>query len=419
MATSNPDEPIKISKRIEKELHQTKVVIRRLPPDLTEEKLLETLSDVPPYRFFYFVGGDPSLGILSSSRAYFAFTDEASILPFRDKYDGLYLESEKGTNYRAVVEFAPYQGIPKRQKRKPDSRIATVEQDSDYQAFLDASEVKPKPPTMMELSAYIDTVGANKVSKVQRTPLIDYLLETHSRRGVRSGKRSSKSAASDSKKKHGREVSRSGKESRKDAPSSKGSKEVRGKREVKEGRERVEKKREDVGSSGGSSSKDGFSSSDKHREKSGREKKRQAPYYEENGEVRGERETKLSKESRLKNRDRPDQAIYSPRGKPRDYDRSETKEFGRSSKDKDSSHRHHSSVKDGSSEYNSRSGRSAGREYGTDEKPRRGRGGRDDYDGSKERRHEGGRRSDGYRKSKDSYYDHESTKTHSSGYREK
>lgn len=404
MATNSSDGPIKISKRIEKELHQTKVVIRKLPPDFTEEILLKTLSDIPPYSFFYFAAGDPDLGDLSSSRAYFAFSDEASIVPFRDKYDGLYLESEKGARYRAVVEFAPYQAIPKRQKRKPDSRIATIEQDSDYQAFFEASGEKTKPPSMSELSSYIDTIGTSKVTEVQKTPLIEYLLET--RRGSRSGKRSK--SGSDSKKKHGKESSKPPKvDSHKDSGGTKGTKEsTKGKGEAREGRECAEKRREEVTTSVGVGSKDRPSISDKHREKSGREKRHQAR-YEENGEVQAEGERK----SKVKNRDRPDQAIYSSQGKQR-HDRNDYtyKESGRSSKD---SSRHHSTSKEVSQEF-SRSSRGGGRDqYNPDDKPRRS--GWDDYS-SKERRHEGGRQSDGYRKSKDSYYDHDSARTRGSGY---
>lgn len=398
MATSNSDGPIKISKRIEKELHQSKVVIRKLPPDLTEEKLLEKLSDVPAYSYFYFAAGDSTLGGPSFSRAYFAFTDEASILPFRDKYDGWYLESESGLKYRAVVEFAPYQGIPKRQKRKPDARVATIEEDSDFQAFLEAAETKMKPPSMAELSAYIDTIGTAKVSEVQKTPLIDYLLD---RKSGRSGKRQ-KSSVSDSKK---RQSSKPVKDSRKDVPGSSRSKEFRGKKDgAREGRDRAEKK-ENEGAKFNSTERS--STSDKRKEKSGQEKRGRA-HYEENGEVKGEGERR-SKEFRVKNRDRPDQAIYSPRGsgKQHNYDQVESER----PKEREGSHR--SAVKE-SLEHGNRSARGSAREHNPDEKPRRGY----NYAGSKEKRHDGGRGDDS-RKSKESSYGHDGTKSHSSGHCER
>lgn len=396
MATSAADGPIKISKRIEKELHQTKVVIRRLPPDLTEEKLLEMLPEVPPYTFFYFTTGDPTLGSLSFSRAYFCFSDEASILPFRDKYDGMWLESEKGTKYRAVVEYAPYQGMPKKQRRKPDTRIGTIEDDSDYKSFLETAEEKPTPFTMNELAAYIDTIGTNKVAEVQKTPLISYLLD---RRGGR--KRSKQS--SESKKKHSKESSKPPKESRKDAGGSKGSSKSR--TESKERKERQEKGKEEV-----PTTKDRPTSSER---RSGREKRAQTQ-PEENGEVREGKEVKeegekKAKEPRIKNKDRPDQAIYSPRGKQRN-DR-ERNDSGKPH-DGDTSSHHSSSSREGTSER--KSGRDRGSRWKDDEKPRRGQGGGWD----KEKRDRDGGRRDGHRKPREAYYDRDS-KTHSSGYREK
>ena len=406
MATNSAsaDGPIKISRRIEKELHQTKVVVRRLPPDLTEEKLMEIFPDLPPYTYFYFVGGDPSLGGLSFSRAYISFTDEASIMPFRDKYDGMFLESEKGSKYRVVVEFAPYQGVPKRQKRKPDARIGTIEQDADYKAFLETADEKPAPPSMNELLAYAETLGTSKVVEVQKTPLISYLLE--SRRGGRSSKRSKPS--SDSKKKYAKESSKSSRDSRRDAESSKSSsKESRSKAESREGKERSDRGKKDVP---GSSSKERLASSEKRKDRAAKEKRSQ-PQYEENGEVRGEGS---SRDSQVKNKDRPDQAIYSPRGKQRNHDRerNDYRESTGRSKDRD---RPSSSSKDSTSDYRS------SRDYNYDEKPRRSKGGGswDDYSSSsKDRRdREKGRRGDGYRKVKDSYSDHD--KSRSGGYREK
>lgn len=394
MATSSSDGPIKISKRIEKELHQSKVVIRKLPPDLTEEKLLEALSDVPSYSYFYFTAGDPGLGVLSFSRAYFAFTDESSILPFRDKYDGLYLESESGAKYRAVVEFAPYQGIPKRQKRKPDARIATIEQDLDYQAFVEAAETRMKPPSMAELSAYIDTIGNTKVSGVQKTPLIDYLLKSG-----RSGKRT-KFSVSDSKKRQGKESSKMAKDTHKEASGSSRNKESRSKKDgAREGRDRTEKKKDDVTKP---SSEGRPRSLEKYRERSGRDKK--GHRYEENGEAKAEGERK-AKEFQVKNRDRPDQAIYSPHN----HDQAESKASGRP-REREESHRSDSSEHSMSGRGNSM------REYSAEDKPHRGFGGRENYTASKEKHYEGGKRGDDRRKSKDSHGYHESSRR---GHREK
>ena len=200
---------VKISKRVEKELHHTKVLVRRMPPDMTEEKLLEAW-EIPQCNYFYFEAGGLSLCNLATSRAYFSFVDEAAILHFRDKYDGMPMQSAKGQTYQAVIEFAPYQGIPKRAKKKVDGRMATIEQDAEYQSFLDTLNEKKQPPTLTEICTYVDSLAASKVPDVQKTPLIEYLTENH-RRIVRTSKRSK--AAGDVKKKRSKEL-KSTKESR-------------------------------------------------------------------------------------------------------------------------------------------------------------------------------------------------------------
>ena len=168
---------IKISKRVEREIHQTKVVIRRCPPDYTEEKFLEKFSPLPPRNYFYFSPGDPELGPWGYSRAYINFIDESSIPSFRDQFDGMVLESEKGVKYRVVVEFAPFQGIPKKQRRKLDARCGTIEQDGDYRAFLKSREEKTAVLPPLDFETYMEELKANQVQEVQVTPLISYLRE--------------------------------------------------------------------------------------------------------------------------------------------------------------------------------------------------------------------------------------------------
>ena len=174
--------PHRLSRRVEKELHQTKVVIRRLPPDFSEKKLAEVLAPLPPHNYFYFAPGDPTFGLHGCARAYMDFADESMIVPFREQVDGLVLESEKGLKYRAVVEFAPYQGIPRRAKRRKDPRCGTIEQDSDYCAFLETCSVQAEPKTSIDYSSYFEELEANKVPTVMATPLVEYLKAKRDKR---------------------------------------------------------------------------------------------------------------------------------------------------------------------------------------------------------------------------------------------
>ena len=169
----------KVSKRVEKELHQTKVVMRHLPPDFTEEKLNNVLAPLPSHNYFYFAPGDPDLGPSGYSRAYINFTDENELVTFRDKFDGLVLETEKGSKCRAIVEFAPFQNVPKKSKHRVDPRCGTIEQDPEYIEFVKSlTEKQQAQRPSVDLSALLlEQMETQKTPSVQKTPLIEFLKE--------------------------------------------------------------------------------------------------------------------------------------------------------------------------------------------------------------------------------------------------
>ena len=322
----------KISKRVEKELHQNKIVIRRLPPDITEERLREIITPFPDHTYWYLAPGDHTLGPLGCSRAYIAFEREDEIVPFRDQYDGMVLESEKGGKYRAIVEFAPYQGIPK--KRKPDYRCGTIDKDSDFQSFIQTLENRPEPRPSVNLETYLEELEANRIHDVQITPLIEYL------RDKRSG-RSRGRVDMKKKRKGGESSSSKGKRSSKSADlaessSTKGSKN----RESSSSKGKKEKKESESVNRTGSSTKLAVSSTQEggggggrefssrsgssHRSVSGgaegrqekKEKYRGGSDRKEGGQEGGDTSgDKESRKGRQKNRDRPDRSIYVPRSR--------------------------------------------------------------------------------------------------------
>lgn len=57
----------------------SKVVIRKLPPSLTQEAFIETISPLPELHDFYFVKADWSLGAEATSRAYLEFKNEEDV----------------------------------------------------------------------------------------------------------------------------------------------------------------------------------------------------------------------------------------------------------------------------------------------------------------------------------------------------
>ncbi|OZJ03328.1 hypothetical protein BZG36_04223 [Bifiguratus adelaidae] len=122
---------------------KTKVVIRRLPPLLPEEKLKESLKQwVSPedYDWWCFIPGKVAKSKAKESvfsRLYLHFKSLDAVIKLHRNYDGHLFIDSKGNEHRAVVEFAPYQKIPK-PNQKVDVRQGTIDEDPDYLAFLES-----------------------------------------------------------------------------------------------------------------------------------------------------------------------------------------------------------------------------------------------------------------------------------------
>uniref|UniRef100_A0A674NK89 UPF3A regulator of nonsense mediated mRNA decay n=1 Tax=Takifugu rubripes TaxID=31033 RepID=A0A674NK89_TAKRU len=106
----------------------TKVVLRRLPPNLSKDQLEEHLSPLPPFDYFEFFPADQSLYPHLFSRAYINFKNPEDILLFRDRFDGYVFIDNKGQEYPAVVEFAPFQKISKKKLKKKDAKAGSIEE---------------------------------------------------------------------------------------------------------------------------------------------------------------------------------------------------------------------------------------------------------------------------------------------------
>ncbi|XP_078479532.1 uncharacterized protein LOC144740589, partial [Lampetra planeri] len=156
---------------------QSKVVMRRLPPHLTSEQLLEQISPLPDHDYYYFVPADLSLRPHAFCRAYINFSSSEGVLEFRDRFDGYVFINEKGQEFPAVVEFAAFQKIPKKRVRKRDAKCGTIEEDEDFARFLEScreqsDEAGAKNPEQLleEVEARTREMGTNK-----STPLLEYI----------------------------------------------------------------------------------------------------------------------------------------------------------------------------------------------------------------------------------------------------
>ncbi|KAK7138037.1 hypothetical protein R3I94_013616 [Phoxinus phoxinus] len=168
------DKPEKPNK--EKKEAMTKIVIRRLPPSLTKEDLEEQLQPLPELDYLEFFSSDTSLFPHLFARAYLNFKNQDDVLLFRDRFDGYVFIDNRGQEYPAIVEFAPFQKVAKKRSKKKDAKSGTIEDDADYKKFLefyngDEEKFPSNPETLLEeIEARTKEFSAKKT-----TPLLDFL----------------------------------------------------------------------------------------------------------------------------------------------------------------------------------------------------------------------------------------------------
>lgn len=166
----------KLEKPKEKKEALTKIVIRRLPPSLTKEELEEQLQPLPDVDYLEFFSNDTSLFPHLFARAYINFKNQEDIVLFRDRFDGYVFIDNRGQEYPAVVEFAPFQKTAKKRTKKKDAKCGTIEEDPEYKRFLelyngDEEKMASTPETLLEeLEARSKELVAKKT-----TPLLDFL----------------------------------------------------------------------------------------------------------------------------------------------------------------------------------------------------------------------------------------------------
>ncbi|KAJ3156983.1 hypothetical protein HDU89_002392 [Geranomyces variabilis] len=125
---------------------KTKIVIRRLPPNLPEEifkgSVAQWLDDADWWTFVAGKVAKSQAKMSVFSTAYVNFKNIDVMFDFCNTYKGLFVDS-KGNESRAIIEFAPFQRISKK-KKKADTRMNTINEDADYLKFIKSLE-EPAP----------------------------------------------------------------------------------------------------------------------------------------------------------------------------------------------------------------------------------------------------------------------------------
>ncbi|KAG0172194.1 hypothetical protein DFQ28_007475 [Apophysomyces sp. BC1034] len=175
---------------------KTKVVVRRLPPNLPEDVFMNTVkqwTSDESVDFAYYVPGKLAKSKAKEhvfSRAYFHMKTMEAVIAFHQGFDGHIFLDNRGNESRAVVEFAPFQKIP-REHKNADARQGTIDDDQDYLSFLESlkaeenKEAEPKETgdglsqieRLENRLALVtaQTLAAEQANKPKTTPLLDHL----------------------------------------------------------------------------------------------------------------------------------------------------------------------------------------------------------------------------------------------------
>ena len=115
------------------------------------------------------------------------------VYSFKERFDNYIFIDSKSNEYPALVEFSPYQRCPKNfdsNTLKKDSKLNTIEQDSDYLKFLETFSCKNQNTNLPSCEAILEeleqkerekasmgilgTAGMFNTPKIA-TPLLEYL----------------------------------------------------------------------------------------------------------------------------------------------------------------------------------------------------------------------------------------------------
>ncbi|XP_021831171.1 regulator of nonsense transcripts UPF3 isoform X1 [Prunus avium] len=168
-------------------LVRTKVLVRHLPPSLSHSDLLQQIDHqlADRYNWFCFRPGKNSQKNQRYSRAYIDFKRPEDVFEFAEFFDGHVFVNEKGSQFKAIVEYAPSQRVPKPCTKK-DGREGTIYKDPDYLEFLKhiAKPVEHLPSAEIQLERKeAEQAGGAKEPPIV-TPLMEYVRQ---KRAIGSG----------------------------------------------------------------------------------------------------------------------------------------------------------------------------------------------------------------------------------------
>ncbi|RWV89845.1 hypothetical protein GW17_00047990 [Ensete ventricosum] len=155
---------------------RTKVVVRHLPPSISLSVLMEQIDGRFPGRYDWvcFRPGKNSQKNQRHSRAYLNFKRPEDVVEFAEFFDRHIFVNEKGAQFKALVEYAPSQRVPK-QCPKKDVREGTLSKDTEYMEFL---EIISKPlEHLPSAEIQLERKEAERAGSAKETPIVTPLMD--------------------------------------------------------------------------------------------------------------------------------------------------------------------------------------------------------------------------------------------------
>lgn len=86
----------------------------------------------------------------------------------------MFIDNVRGTEYPAIVEYAPFQGLPKSRARKKDKHAGTIETEQHFLNFLDM--LKTEESDMLKTEPKLEySYQIKDDKKITTTPLLEFL----------------------------------------------------------------------------------------------------------------------------------------------------------------------------------------------------------------------------------------------------
>ncbi|EHA8589634.1 regulator of nonsense transcripts UPF3 [Cocos nucifera] len=158
---------------------RAKIVLRHLPPSISQSALMEQIGErfAGRYDWVCFRPGKASAKNQRYSRVYLNFKRPEDVVEFAQFFDGHIFVNEKGARFKVLVEYAPSQHVPKPLSKK-DGREGTISKDPEYLEFLEhLSNPEHLPSAEIQLERKeAERTGAQKEMPIV-TPLMDFVRQ--------------------------------------------------------------------------------------------------------------------------------------------------------------------------------------------------------------------------------------------------